>query len=81
MQEIVRFLRDQGANCDWVEPDRSVVNKVEIDALCSMTQRQWMAQYQPRFKMPDWYTWEALTAEERLEAEAEREDWLSKNLL
>lgn len=76
-QQIMRFLRNQGANCDWVEPDGSVVSKAEIDALCSMNDVQLYAQYQPRFKYPDWYTWEALTAEERLNAEADRDNWVS----
>ena len=79
IQTIMRFLRDQGANCDWVEPDGSVVNKAEIDALCNMTEGQLEAQYQPIFKYPNRYTWVALTAEERLEAEAERDRSLSKH--
>ena len=76
LQEVMRLLRDQGANCDWVEPDGLVVNEAEIDRLCSMTKEQLEAQYHPRFKYPNWYTWEALTDEERLEAEARRDKYL-----
>ena len=72
IQNIMRFSRSHGAKCDWVEPDGSVVNKAEIDALCSMTEEQLEAQYQPRFKYPNWYTWEDLTAKERVKAEAGR---------
>lgn len=78
LQETMKFLKDQGANCDWVEPDGSTVNKADIDALCSMTERQLEAQCEPRFKYPDWYTWEALTTEEKLVAEAKRDRRLSE---
>ena len=76
-QRLMKFLKDKGANYDWVEPDGSSVNKADTDALCRMTSVQLGAQHQPRFKRPNWYTWEALTDEERLKAEAKRDQWLS----
>lgn len=63
-------LRNHGANCTWREPDGSIVDEAEINALCEMTREQITARSRPLFEMPRWYTWEALTAEKRLRAES-----------
>ena len=72
VQVILVVLRDSGANCTWRESDGSIVNETQINALCEMTSDQLFARGQPLLKVPNWYTWEALTTEERLLAESSR---------
>ena len=69
VQDTLTTLRNNGANCIWREPDGSMVDEAQINALCEMTDEQLTARNRPIYKLPDWYTWETLTAEERLRAE------------
>ena len=78
MQDILRVLRDEGANCDWVEPDGTIVTKDDIDALCAMDPVQLKQQAQPKFGMPNWYTWDALGEEDDasiMESLGSEDDW------
>ena len=76
LREIMSLLRDQGANCNWVEPDGTNVTREDINALCVMNEQQLLEQSQPRFESPDWYTWEELTEEGRLAAE----EWKARGI-
>lgn len=60
-QAIMILLRDHGANCEWIEPDRRVVTKEDIDTLCLMHPAQLAQQVEPRFRYPGYYTWETLS--------------------
>ena len=66
-QAIMILLRDHGANCEWIEPDGTVVTQEDINALCSMNSEQLMQQNESRFQYPGYYTWETFSEyEERL---------------
>ena len=55
MQDIMILLRDHGANCEWIEPDGTVVTKEDINALCQMNFEQFEQQNEPRFNFPGYY--------------------------
>ena len=73
-QAMMILLRDHGANCEWVEPDGTVVTKEDIDALCSMNIEQLKQQIEPRYEYPGYYTWETLSECEVLSDSEELSD-------
>lgn len=54
---ILRSLKYLGANCDWVEPDGTVVNERELDVLDPISMGEWDHQRQMKTYSTDSSTW------------------------